>query len=113
MFADMEEKLLYPRFPIMHIWFYEDGSREYPLSRILATWGYVIRYISFERGMVIVLCYTGDEEKRYGKVELRIPIADDVVAYKRPYDLIVKYDLKEGELVNPVCVSVLSMQKAQ
>jgi len=59
----MEEKLLYPAHPLMHVGI-GDGYVEYMLSGILGTHGYYVRDIRLEGGEMVVLCENGSERKR-------------------------------------------------
>jgi len=103
----MEKRYLYPAYPIIHIGI-GDGYVEYPLSRVLATYGGTIRFIRVE-DTVNVLCYFGGDGKRTNSAILEIPHG---VGFEAPvtshfYDAIIRYKINDGKISEPVCVGLL------
>ena len=105
--CSMEDKLLYPQFSVERLC-YIDKDEVHALSRVLATWGYVIRSIESVEGRFEVRCYTGDSSGRKGQVVVHIPRENDFVGYNyKPLDLFLRYTVKDGILSDPVCVGSL------
>lgn len=102
---NMEEKYLYPAFPIMHIGL-GDGYIEYMLSSVLGSWGYVIRHINRN---LSVLAYIGGNGKRSGSIQLQLAPSDEYLvqcpSLVRIDDLKLRYHVDaDGNLESPVVV---------
>lgn len=54
---------MFPAFPIMHVGLGRgNGQRDYPISRVLGSWGYVIREIYIDQdGCARILCKDKDK----------------------------------------------------
>ena len=93
-----DDYILYPSYPIMHCGGTEN-SVDYPLSKVLGSWGYTIREIHInEVGEAEVLCYTGKDGERTASAQLLIP-SNSRIDFKLPVrshflDLILRYDYK-------------------
>ena len=101
----MEEKYLYPAFPIPRV-SGRDGYAEYMLSSVLGGWGYVIRHINRN---LSVLAYIGRGGKRTGSIQLQLAPSDEYLeqcsSLVRIDDLKLRYHIDaDGNLESPVVV---------
>jgi hypothetical protein len=88
-------KYLFPAFPIMHVGLGRgNGQREYPLSRVLGSWGYVIREICIDHnGCASVLCKCKDNSENLEFLPLMIPKFKIHPHNRNHYtDLILRYE---------------------
>ena len=114
--SNMEEKYLYPAFPIMHIGL-GDGYVEYMLSAVLGSWGFVIRRVSIScisGNEAEVIAFSGSNGERTGKTMLVIrPIGQIDFDYRISScdDLKIRYK-KEGDVLSsPVWVAAYSLRR--
>ena len=105
----MEEKILYPLYPVSRI-FYDRDYEIHSLAKVLATWGYTIRSIDQYFDCFEVRCYTGDSSGRTGGCILRIPRDPNCEKCWKPIDLLIKYKIgEEGSLSSPVGIATISV----
>ena len=105
---NMEEKYLYPAFPVMCIGV-GDGFIDYPLSRVLGSWGYVIRDIISRRSYIEVICDLGAGGEKVARHSFSFSLSPECSgAFMHPFDAVIRYRVSGDDLAEPVCVSVIS-----
>ena len=86
-----------------------EGYIDYPLSRVLGSWGYIIRDI-FSRGVGIeVLCDSLSEGKKRSRCSFYVPFSSTCSGtFSHPFDAIIRYHIVNDDLIDPTCVLVIS-----
>ena len=95
MFED-NTKYMFPAFPIMHVGIGRgNGQRDYPLSRVLGSWGYVIREIYIDHdGCARVLC-KGRDKYMDLEVDPLMKPGFEIRPQSHYFDLILRYEINE------------------
>lgn len=98
-----DAKFMFPAYPIMHCGL-GDNYREYPLSKVLGSWGLTIRELTVHgNGEAEIRCYGGENGEITKAISLRInsltALTFDFFPHTHSLDLILRYE--EDELGNP------------
>ena len=101
----MEEKYLYPAFPIPHIGGGNDYV-EYMLSAVLGSWGYVIRHINRDLSL---FAYAGKDGEKNSAIQLQLCPSEEYLKScaalpPRIHDLRLRYYKNTDGLFDPPIV---------
>ena len=111
------EKYLFPAYPIMHCGIGK-SYLEFPLSKVLGSWGLTIREIHFNiLGEACILCYGGREGRTTISMQHTvIPLSApkfDFHPHSHYLDLILRYEIDEqGGLSIPKWIRAIWMNSA-
>lgn len=114
MTEENDAKYLFPAYPIMHCGIGK-GSVEFPLSKVLGSWGLTIRDIHInDAGEAYVLCYGGvDGRKTIGMQHTIMPLSAPAFEFhpgSHYLDLILRYNVDEqGDLSLPKWIRAIWM----
>ena len=108
MMEENDKTLLFPTHPLMHVGWGDDW-KDYMLSGVLATHGYIIRRIGYgsTSGLMKVECRCYQEENLGRGILFISPMVEDYLSCPCLHwnDLRIRYRLDEkGELTDPVWV---------
>lgn len=112
-----DAKFMFPAYPIMHCGL-GDNYVEYPLSKVLGSWGATIRDIWFEgKGVAVVRSYQGKDGDVSEVAQLEImPISAfgyDLPLRAHCMDLILRYERDDKEnLLTPTWTKAIWMNTA-
>ena len=113
--VDLDTKYLFPAYPIMHIGL-GDNYIEYPLSKVLGSWGITIRELSIGKNAEL-RCYGGENGEHTKVVRLEVepfaPLSFDFRPSTHYLDLILRYERDEqGKLLSPKWIKAIWMNFA-